>query len=373
MTKTRDYFVMLIGFAILAFLLILAFQLDGRKNLPGKNEIDQIKASSKIDDQVKLYRKLIERVGPLEAQEELLKSGLPFTGETHLLNHTAGDYIYVKYGPAGLQYCKEYFLASCYHGFILHAIGDGGMNAVEKTFEGCLKDSPTVYVQCAHAIGHGFLANLGYKNLTDALNSCDKVAKDNLKFPSFNCYDGVFMENIWAVHDGNPSPDRWVNASDLFYPCNDNRIDKKYILACWSNQPSLAYQLLKGDIKKVADNVCSFVSDDKLQKMCFEGLSRQIHPIANGSPKKTFMLCSLLPGKWQDFCISVNASASYAVGDRGVSFEVCAHIDENGKGECYNRLFSTIKAYSKDKNEMKTMCSKVLENDWQKKCLDQAR
>lgn len=335
----------------------------------GENEISEIKKLSSIVDQAKIYRKLIERVGPEQAQIDLFQSGLPFTGQTHLLNHTVGDYLYEKYGPAGLVQCKDFFLSSCYHGFILHAISDGGMPQVKKTFEYCLKAGPAVSSQCAHGIGHGFLANIGYKNLTKALQTCDEAIATIPGFPSFNCYDGVFMENIWAVHDGKPSPDRWVKESDILYPCDDKRIDDKYMLGCWSNQPSLAYQMFKGDVKKVAYDVCNKVENPSYKNMCFDGLSRQIHPLAHGSSVKTFQLCNLMPDmKWNNYCVLVNAGASYAVGDRDVPFEICANINEGAKADCYNRVFANMSAYKKPGENLKNLCTKVSDLDWRKKC-----
>ncbi len=333
-------------------------------------EIEQIKATTDLDTQVKFYKQLIERVGPTEAQEDLLKSGLPFTGQTHLLNHTVGDYLYEKYGAKGLSQCKDYFLSSCYHGFILHAIGVGGMPEVKKTFTECLPYGSSVYSQCAHAIGHGFLANAGYKNLTEALKLCDAIGQGTKDFPLFNCYDGVFMENVWGIHDGRPAPDRWVNESDIFYPCNDSRIDKKYLMGCWSNQPSLVYQFLNGDVQAVAARLCLKVEDPALQEQCFNGLARQIHPIAAGNLKKTFELCGLMPNtRWKNYCLGVNASSSFSVGDRSSPYEVCQAVDTSGKSECYGGLFNTMRAYARNKEEYRLFCGKVTEDRWKQACL----
>ena len=301
---------LIIGIMVMSIVLalqvgILSPLLNFQNKNPSKSvesaEIKGIKTTKNLTEQVKLYKKLIEREGPAKAQEDLYKSGLPFDGETHLLNHTVGDYLYEKYGPAGLSQCKEYFLASCYHGFILHAIASGGMPEVAKTFTYCQAGGLTVLVQCAHAIGHGFLANFGYQNLIKALKTCDEAGGTIPGFIAYNCHDGVFMENVWGVHDGEPSPDRWVNPKDIFYPCNDKRIDDKYVLACWSNQPSLVYQFFKGNVKKVADDLCNKVEDPKYQQMCFDGLARQINPIVAGDSNKTLQMCGLMPDtKWRN-------------------------------------------------------------------------
>lgn len=332
-------------------------------------EIIAIKSTQDLKEQIKLYTELIGRVGVVGAQEYLFRSGLPFTGQTHLLNHTAGDYLYDKNGPAGLVECKDYFLSSCYHGFILNAIAEGGMSEVAKTFAECRRQGKTVSSQCAHAIGHGFLANAGYKNLTRALKTCDEAVNTMTEFPAFNCYDGIFMENIWAVHNGEPSPDRWVKSNDPVYPCNDEKINDKYMLGCWSNQPALAYQLFKGNIKKVADEICSNIKNTEHQRMCFDGLARQIHPLTKGEPEKTIELCELMPSTgWVDFCVSVNAEASYSVGDRDVPFKTCALASKDGESSCYNRLFSSMGAYKKPGEDLNGLCKKITEPDWRRKC-----
>ena len=349
------------------------FKINPQKENIINSEIAGIKATQNQDEQVKLYTKLIERVGPEQAQVDLLNSGLPFDGQTHLLNHTVGDYLYLKYGSAGLTQCRDYFLSSCYHGFILHAIADGGMPKVAEAFGFCYKKSPTVFSQCAHAIGHGFLANAGYKNLVQALKTCDEAVSTIPNFPAFNCYDGVFMENIWAVHDGEPSPDRWIKERDFNYPCNDKRINDKYLHGCWSNQPSLVFQFSNGDVKKVAD-VCSKIENSGFQETCFNGLARQIHPLTKGSAAKTLELCSLMPSlEWNNYCISINAQSSYSVGDRNTPFEICANINSGGKQDCYNRLFSTMKTYAKPEEDIKKLCSEITETEWRKKCASSFR
>ncbi len=332
------------------------------------HEIAQIKHSSNLLEQVKFYKQLIRRVGPGQAQEDLYRSGLPFTGETHLLNHEVGDYLYEKYGVTGLSKCKEYFLASCGHGFIIHAIQHGGVPEVSRVLEACRPLGLPVFQQCAHAVGHGFLAFSGYKNLTQALKMCDKVQTTVSDFPLFNCHDGVFMENIWAVHEGGePSPDRWIKDSDPVYPCDDPRINTKYLTACWSNQSSTMYRLFRGDIQKIGEQ-CGQLTQIDLLYMCYNGLSRQIHPIAAGSLDQTFKLCGQLSGTWVDYCISTNATASFSVGDRTLPFQICDRIDQNGKNQCYSGLVAQIGAYAKIREDRSSWCAKIKDQAWKDQC-----
>ena len=354
------------------FAAILILPANKETTIQTQDEIAKIKATNSIDEQAKLYRQLIERTGPEEAQEQLLRSGLPFTGQTHLLNHVIGDYLYEKYGTAGLVRCRDYFLSSCYHGFILHAIGSGGIDEINSAMSECSKKGSPVMSQCAHAVGHGFLAWLGYPNLTGALELCDEMEERSNNFPLYNCQDGVFMENIWGIHGGAPSPDRWVNPNDVVYPCNDPRIKYEYINACWSNQPALMYRYFRGDVKKIGEE-CLKVNDTTHQKTCFNGLARQIHPITKSNVDIAFQYCEQMPQDWIDYCLTTITTADFSVGGRDMSFQICARIGEQGKEQCYQNLFAAMKAYSPMREDYEKLCQKILEDEWRQRCLERSR
>lgn len=333
------------------------------------SEIEQIKKLTNLDDQVVWYKQLIDRVGPENAQEELLKSNLPFDGQTHLLNHTVGVYLYQKEGAEGLSGCKDYFLSSCYHGFIIQAVADQGLDVLTSVMVSCQKGGEKVTVQCAHATGHGLLAREGYPNLVEALNYCDSVGTKVSNFPLYSCHDGVFMENIWAVHeDGSTSSLRWVRDNDPLYPCSDPRIEDKYLNACWSEQPTRLYQLYRGDLKKVG-KICLEVKNQTWQKTCFDGLARQIHPLTKGQSEEVFRQCGLMPGGWVGACVSSIAKAAYSVGDRDLPYVLCSRLEGKDGEDCYNLLIAIIKSYYPDLDKRQTSCEKVPAGNLRDKCL----
>ena len=91
-------FIPLVG--ILTFYLsssLFSFSINNANKEFAGDMIVKIKATEDIKVQSKFYLKLIEKIGPEKAQEEFYHSGLPFNGQTHLLNHTVGDYLYKKY------------------------------------------------------------------------------------------------------------------------------------------------------------------------------------------------------------------------------------------------------------------------------------
>lgn len=185
------YGVLVVLVLIVSIGLLLGQEPDVNTAPPGSaDEIQKIKTTADLTERVVHYKALIERVGPERAQEELFRSGLPFDGQTHLLNHTVGDYLFEKNGAGGLALCKDYFLSSCYHGFVLHAMGrENQDNLIDDIMAECAKKGITVTTQCSHAMGHGFLAFAGYKNLIPALKKCEETGLRVPDFPLFNCED----------------------------------------------------------------------------------------------------------------------------------------------------------------------------------------
>jgi len=354
---------LIINIVVIGFITSTWLQKSSVKPRSGEvvkaKEIVEIISTTNTRLQATLYKQLIERVGPVEAQEELVRSGLPFDGQTHLLNHTVGDWLYTKDGTKGLTYCKDYFLSSCYHGFLIRYIGEKGIDTLDDVMQACWQIGTPTASQCAHGIGHGLLAWDGYKNLPQALSDCDKVADLSPKFPSYNCYDGVFMENNWAVHnDGRPSPDRWVKESDPTYPCYDGQIDEKYRRACWSNQPQVMFKMFSGNIDKVA-KACEDIEAKEYQDTCFDSLARQINPITQGNPQHVFDLCNKMPVGWKNQCVNSNVSAFFSVGDRQIPFTLCEMIPESGTRSCYELLQQRINSYVANLEERTSLCLRV--------------
>lgn len=307
-------------------------------------EIQRIREAPTNTQKTVHFRKLITRIGPVAAQEALVASGMPATGETHLLVHEVGEYLYDTFGAAGLVHCREYFLSACYHAFLIETVAEKGLSGMIEALEHCAREGVNTKIQCSHAVGHGLVAWKDYA-LDDALALCDVLAKETPDLVRFNCYDGAFMENIYGVHTGVPSPKRWVKQQDSYFPCNSPILTPVQGIACWSNQPLLLFQRTNGDIAKVAE-VCESLKVSDNRTMCFNGLSRQIHPLADGSVDKTVELCGQLPTRWSGYCISAVASAAYTVGDRSMPFALCKQLDGEEKKECSEGLFPLIASVS---------------------------
>ena len=356
---------------ILATLIVILGTLwvvFGQKySLGSAPEIKRIVSITNAQEQSNELLKLLKRVGPERAQEEMLHSGLPFTGQTHLIIHTIGDYVYDTYGLEGLSYCKDYFLSACYHGFIINALGDHGLEGVAEAVLTCDKQGIHVSAQCAHAAGHGFVAWHDY-DLVKGAEMCDQLGEKVKNFYYFNCYDGVFMENIWGVHNGAPSEKRWIKEDDIYYPCNDPRIPEKYIRACWSNQATLIYQHFDGNLKKTAE-VCDTVENPNYKETCYNNFARQIHPLTEGNKDKVISYCGNATGQeWREYCMLTIVTSAWSVGDRALPYALCVQAVEPLKNRCFNKLVGLVHSYYAPGRERDMYCNKISSVTHQKQC-----
>ncbi len=333
-------------------------------------EVAELLAEKNPTVQAKIVRRMAETYGPTEALDYMQRSGLPFTGETHLLVHEIGYVAYERYGEDALQYCNESFLSACYHGVILNLLADRGLTGVTKAVQRCKDAGPQVFTQCIHAAGHGLLAWKEYEMLP-ALSLCDTLVTTDATIPAFNCYDGVFMENIFGVHDGKPSPNRMVKKTDPYYPCN--AVPDKYRGGCWSNQASLMYQLFDGDLRQVAQQ-CDAVVPLAYKELCYNNFARQIHPQTQGKTDTAVSLCDNATGAWKTECLLSLVPAAFSVGDReNMSYEICAYLSEKKSPKanaCYQTLFGMISSYGSTVEQKGNFCSFVREEGRRTECFD---
>jgi len=332
-------------------------------------ELVQLLAEKDRAVQAKIVRAMAEKYGPSQALDYMARSGLPFTGETHLLVHEIGDVAYERYGEEALSYCNESFLSACYHGVILNMLAERGMQGVAKTIGHCKEAGIHVFTQCSHAAGHGFLASEDYRVLS-ALPLCDQLGAIDPSIPVFNCYDGVFMENIFGVHEGKPSPNRMVRPDDPYYPCN--AVPEKYRGGCWSNQATLMAELFRGDLRKVAQH-CDAVKNSEYQRICYDNFARQIHPVTKGKTDRAIELCDNATGAWKTTCLITLINAAFSVGDRkDMPYEICSYLSAQKSGStdlCYQNLFGVIGSYATDDHGLREFCSFVREDERRTECL----
>ena len=340
-----------------------AEQLDSNGLPP---EMKQLLAETDTTKQAEIVKEMAEKYGPKQALQFMEKSGLPYTGETHLLVHQIGTVAYEKYGDDALLYCDESFLAACYHGVVLNELAENGMNGLAKMMEKCKEADVHVIAQCSHAAGHGFLALKDYKVL-DALPMCDQLNKLEPAAPAFNCYDGVFMENIFGVHEGAPSPNRMVKDSDPNYPCD--AVPEKYRGGCWADQATLMYEIFHGDLRKVAQG-CDAQINSGYKTICYNNFAREIHPMTKGDASVAVQLCQNATGTWKDQCLITIVDAAFSVGDTKVMpYELCFDMADSPRhADCYQEIYANIQSYATTPQLKAEYCGYIKEQQERQDC-----
>lgn len=323
------------------------------------------------ETRLKAGRRLVERVGVEEALEILEHSSLPHTGEGHLVVHQIGFYAYQTYGVDSILRCKDYFLFACYHGAIIEAATDQGIDVIAKMTDRC-KASSARHFQCVHAAGHSILAIYNY-DLPGALKTCDQLYEHDKEFPeaASSCHNGAFMENLFGVHDWGKdrTPKREWLSNDPYFPCT--AFGEKYQKGCWLNQAARIYQMNQGDIVKTKE-ICEQTGNRQHTEWCFDNLARQLHPLTAGDTNKVFSLCAMLGEYWREGCIIVNAGSYYSVGDGEAAVRICNQIAPQAQPACFQNVIGQLVPDPNPSAEQKrALCQQVTNPQFAQTCLSQ--
>lgn len=348
----------LIVLLVIALGIGLFYWFSGSSNAEVQNLVVSLPSKSR-EAQRQIVKTLLAKVGSLETQELLVRSSLPNDGESHFLVHDVGVWNYEHYGKKGLLYCEDYFLNACYHGVLILELADNGIEGVKDIMAECKKVDLNTYGMCAHGIGHGFFAWTKY-DLPEALSLCDTFDDIKEGYAALHCHVGVFMENIYGVHNGGPIENNpWLSDTDPNFPCN--AVDEKYVSGCWLNQAARIYEMVKGDLKKIAE-VCDQVTDARHQEECYDSFARQVQPLTKGQYEAGKELCQYATGKkWQEYCLSILAVSTMSLGDyERTPYRLCEAItDERTKETCYYQLADYIRKSGFSLKERQSICSNI--------------
>lgn len=316
-------------------------------------------------------RALAERVGVEEALEIVKDSGLPYTGEGHLAVHQIGFFAYEKYGKDAVLHCKDYFLSACYHGAIIEAATDQGVEVIKEMTERCRSFAPRFF-QCVHAAGHAINAMWNY-DLPSALTTCDNLYETDTQFPDTltSCHNGAFMENLFGVHDwGKDKVTKrdWLS-EDPYFPCD--AFGEKYQKGCWLNQAARIYQMNNLDLTKTAQ-ACEALENNDYRAWCIDNLARQIHPLTESNINKVWGLCSQIGPSNLETCVMVNAISYYSVGDRLLGIQVCNTMPPGVRNLCLEPITNYLAGDNVTKSDKEKLCLSIL-GEAQYGCLQKIR
>ncbi len=200
-------------------------------------------------------------------------------GVQHEYAHLFGQKLYETVGIPGVAICDADFAFGCYHSFFGRALMENGTDIIFELEEACIEAHGAKGLGCQHGIGHGVLAELGPKELNNALEICIQLA---WKGPLGGCMSGVFMEyNFNTINNDKPRP---YNAEDPFAPCTD--LDKKFSQSChfelpqwWASAYRMGYTEDSVDTEKIYTQIaenCSLVPDTENKISCYRGLGNHI-------------------------------------------------------------------------------------------------
>jgi len=354
------------------FLIILAvfFTLAGFFFIRSKQtapkypaDIRKIIESKEFHQQKLLTYKVLEKYGPEKTQDMLKEAGLAPVLQSHFLFHLIGDYVFKKYGDSALSFCTDYYYSACSHDVILNQIAQKGMDGVKALIANCDPNDPNAHFQCGGLIGHAFMIEQNY-DINSALSQCDKVKEFDPSVAT-PCYQGIFMEFVWGLHDNN---ERAKSNSDPYYPCSS--VSEQYRKDCWTQQPTILYRIFDQDLKKVS-GFCNELDTQQHKQACFYGLSRQINSLTNGSETEVIPMCKTLGTGWDDFCILINANAGFALGNHEPSLQLCLKISGTKEQErCWQGLITRISNLKIDQKSKLDLCLEIKEPEPQKDCRD---
>ncbi len=371
--KTQHLKVFLIVLILINLLLWLILTKQKPIVVGNKIEVAEISAILNSNDQDyrrKEARILAERVGPDKALELLKNSALPFTGDSHLLVHEVGYVIYQRYGKDALLHCKDDFNFGCYHGVIITAASSNkeGLKYIKEMVDRC-RGNWTKFAQCAHAVGHGLEAMWDY-DLPKSLADCDKLFEGEVSYKNavIHCHDGVFMENLFGLHDSGVRTSyqrKWLSDSDIYFPCD--AVAEKYQQGCWYNQASRIYQMKDGNINMTA-TACETLKNTDNKRWCFNNLARQITSSTNNNIDKVFELCGETGSSRKADCAIDTAVQYYAQGGRMKAIQICKNPVGSFQNDCFKQIAPMIAVDTIiSKSEKESLCGEI--GDYKSECL----
>lgn len=253
------------------------------------------------------WAKKIELSGPERAYQIFKESykNQPLVVQ-HQEAHIFGGLLYDTGGLDDIATCDDAFLFGCYHGFFGKALTNNGSTVLPALDEACSKKTSWAATGCLHGIGHGILVYLGDQNIQDALAMCDQLAT---KGRAGGCPSGVFMEyNLGTMSNHKQARIRQVQKENYHEPCN--RVDQKYLIDCYVEQPQWWYAT-NGSFEQNG-KLCGEVSDQPAREACYHGIGYVVGHIRRYNLEEALPECINLPSPEAQSLCRTGLSWSFA-------------------------------------------------------------
>jgi hypothetical protein len=342
----------------------------------------------------------------MEVLDTLVVRDASVRENAHALAHGLGISAYRSPGTLAETFaaCPPSQMSGCYHGVIqgyfLASGRDGSPVGTPELDALCAPhvESPFLFFQCAHGMGHGLMALHG-NDLPAALEACDLASEESVRS---SCYGGVFMENIVLVthphhtaaghagHAGSPAggagtghdhaghaghgaaaahdhgaaagPARpaWrpLDRTRPLYPCTE--VDERYHEACYTMQSSAILFFNGGDVAATA-RACE-QAPPAMVAVCIASLGRDVTALAAQDHRRSIELCArtrgVAGGQAEGWCLGAvaeNLVNLAADPDEGLRFCRAVPGAEN-KRVCYRSVGGSIGALEPGEAERARRC-----------------
>ncbi len=260
----------------------------------------------------------------------------------HTRAHVFGEELYAIEGTSSMSVCDGQFTNGCLHGFLSAMIADHGIAQTIPILDAAcqLRNMTILGGSCKHAIGHGIMANLGYKtsDLNTALGLCTQYTTGNL---SIGCWSGAFMEyNIrtFLRPDVSFQP---LTSQNVYGACE--KLPDVYKPACVFALPWWWRVALTGVLEEHAafarmGSYCDALNNSLLARACYEGIGDMAPFAGNADIAHTASLCAASSDDvhngllcWGQVLRQLNDKGSrgdpLCVGFSGVAATYCAEHD----------------------------------------------
>jgi hypothetical protein len=231
-----------------------------------------------------------------------------------------------------------------YHGVMEGIIGHIGIEQLTKESNNICsgvrvgkEQYSFFHYNCAHGLGHGFMANLGDELFT-SLTTCDSLRD---WWEKESCYGGVFMENIMADLNKEFHATKYLKPDQPLYPCT--AVAEAYKHQCYLMQTSYALKVSEQDFSKVFA-LCATV-DGSNRAVCYQSLGRDASGNSISNVDQTYSSCMLGPDQEaRSNCVigAVKDFISYYHSDEK-GYELCRKFESELRSVCE----STAKEYYK--------------------------
>lgn len=284
-----------------------------------------------LDEQKRIEERL-KNEDALNIYHDILLQYVPFSANNqHAIAHIFGEILYKSKGLNGITICDGSFAFGCFHGFLVNAIAQNGIDSIKKLDQNCYEKFGGYNLGCQHGIGHGIAEYYGSKQLAQALDACSTLL---WKHQLMGCAGGVFMEHIMPTLSDKPGSVQIypVNLLNPYLPCT--QVKEKYRSECFYNLGNYFYHAMDKNPKQ-GIALCESIPKYYYQKTCLLGFGNALYS-DNRNIFETIKACQQVTKKRSE--VSCRAGAGWilysVISTRKDAKKICEGLEKEDFINC---------------------------------------